>query len=319
MAESSAGSNARASSKVMSMKEAIARYVKDGDTVYMAGFTHLIPFAAGHEIIRQKKRDLVLCRATPDLIYDQMIAAGCARKVVFSWAGNPGVGLLRAFRAAVEAEQVEIEEYSHFGLVARLAAGASNIPFMPLRTHVGSDLPRVNPNIKTVKCPYTGEEIPVVPALRPDVAVVHVQRCDAEGNSQIWGIIGEQRDAAFAAATVIVSAEEIVDESIIRSDPNRTVIPGFKVDAVVEEPWGAHPSYAQGYYDRDNRFYLEWDSISASPDALKAWLDRWVYGVSNRRQYMELLGREYGAERILALIPGKHYSYPVDYGFYKPI
>ncbi len=301
---------ALAEDKVMSLSEAIDRLVQDGDCLYLAGFTHLIPYAAGHEIIRQGRRNLTLCRATPDLIYDQMIAAGCAKKVVFSWAGNPGVGLLRCFRRKVQAGEIEIEEYTHFGMVARLFAGATNLPFFPLRSITGSDLPEHNPNIRTVTCPYTGQALSVVPALNPDVAIIHAQRADRHGNAHIWGIIGEQREAAFAARKVILTCEEIVSSEVIRSDPNRTLIPGFLVDAVVEEPWGAHPSYAQGYYDRDNDFYFEWDRISRSEEMVRAWLDEWVYGVSNRQEYLARLG----AEKILQLRVSSHFSVPANFG-----
>src|SRR5205807_8657085 len=245
----------------MSMRDAVSRFVHDGDTVVIEGFTHLICFAAGHEIIRQRRRDLTLARLTPDLIYDQMIAAGCAKKLVFSWAGNPGIGSLHAFRRAVEAKPptLALEEYSHFGMVARLSAGSANLPFWPLRNYAGTDIPKSNPRIKTVDCPYTGETLATVPALRPDVTIVHAQRADAAGNTQVWGLLGVQKEAAFASRRVIVVVEELVDESVIRSDPNRTLIPGMIVDAVVLEPWGAHPSYAQGYYDRDNDFYVAWE------------------------------------------------------------
>ncbi len=301
------------SSKLMTMKEAIAKHVKDGDTAYLAGFTHMIPFAAGHEIIRQGRRDMVLARATPDIIYDQMIAAGCAKRLIFSYAGNPGVGSLRCFRRAHEKGvpgPLEVEEYTHFGLSGRLFAGATNMPFLPMRTNLGSDLPPRNPLMKTVTDPYTGDEISVVPPLKPDVAVVHVQKADANGNSHIWGIIGEQKDAAFAAKKVIVSAEEIVDESVIRSDPNRTLIPDFIVHAVVHEPWCAHPSYVQGYYDRDNEFYMEWDRITKEHDTTLAYMDEWVHGVEDRKEYMEKLS----AEKIKSLTPKPALSTPVNYG-----
>ena len=271
----------------MSMTEAVTRFVRDGDTVVIEGFTHLISFAAGHEIIRQRRRDLTLCRLTPDLIYDQMIAAGCARKLVFSWAGNPGVGSLHAFRRAVEGQSLEIEEYSHFGMVARFSAGAAGLPFWPLRDYGGTDLPRANPRIKTVACPYTGEALATVPALNPDVTIVHAQRADAQGNTQIWGLLGVQKEAAFASRRVIVVVEELVEESVIRSDPNRTVIPAMIVDAVVVEPWGAHPSYAQGYYDRDNDFYVAWEGISRAPGRLERYLEEFVYGVPDRAAYVE--------------------------------
>src|SRR5213592_2823749 len=223
------------------MRDAVSRFVHDGDTVVIEGFTHLICFAAGHEIIRQGRRDLTLARLTPDLIYDQMIAAGCARKLVFSWAGNPGVGSLHAFRRAIEGRRaeaaLEIEEYSHFGMVARFSAGAAGLPFWPLRNYDGTDLPVANPRIRQVTCPFTGDTLAAVPALEPDVTIVHAQRSDADGNAQVWGITGVQKEAAFAAKRVIVVAEEIVDESVVRADPNRTLIPGIIVDAVVREPW----------------------------------------------------------------------------------
>ena len=299
--------------KMMTMKEAVSKYVKDDDAIYLAGFTHMIPFAAGHEIIRQKRRNLTLCRATPDIIYDQMIAAGCCKKAMFSYAGNPGVGSLRCFRRALEKGQpnkIEIEEYTHFGLSGRLFAGATNMPFLPMRTNLGSDLPSQNPNMKTITDPYTGDDVSIVPPLKPDLAVVHVQRCDREGNSHIWGIIGEQKDAAFASKKVIISAEDIVDEAIIRSDPNRTLIPDFVVHAVVHEPWCAHPSYTQGYYDRDNEFYMQWDEITKEHDTTMKYLDEWVFGVEDRAAYMKKIS----SEKLLKLKPKAAYCTPVDYG-----
>ena len=275
--------------KILSMKDAVAKFVSDGDTVVIEGFTHLICFAAGHEIIRQKKKNLTLARLTPDLIYDQMIQAGVAKKLIFSWAGNPGVGSLHAFRRAIEAKPptLEIEEYSHFGMVARLSAGAANLPFWPLRNYEGTDIPKANPRIKTVDCPYTAEKLAAVPALRPDVTIVHAQRADASGNAQVWGLMGVQKEAAFASKRVIVVVEELVDEAVVRSDPNRTLIPGLQVDAVVVEPWGAHPSYAQGYYDRDNDFYAAWDKIAREEASFKRYLDEFVYGVKDRADYMK--------------------------------
>jgi glutaconate CoA-transferase subunit A len=303
-------------SKVTTMRDAIAELVRDGDSVAIEGFTHLICFAAGHEIIRQRKRDLTLCRLTPDLIYDQMIAAGCASKLVFSYLGNPGVGSLHAVRRAVEKgipAPLEIEEYSHFGMVARFLAGASKLPFYPVRTFAGSDIPSVNERIRQVVDPYTGDEIYVVPPLNPDVTIVHVQRADEQGNAHIWGLMGVQTEAAFAAKRVIVVAEEIVDEAVIRADPNRTVIPGLLVDAVVYEPYAAHPSYAQGYYDRDTQFYLAWDTISRQPDTLLDWLAEWVHGLSGRAEYVEKMG----AEVWERLKPGQAWSGLVNYGEYQ--
>lgn len=292
------------------MESAVAGAVADGRTVYLAGFTHLIPFAAGHEIIRQGFRDLTVARATPDLVYDQMIAAGCVSRVVFSFAGS------RGFRRAVTEgvpNQIELEEYTHFGMVARLAAGAYDLPFMPVRTFVGSDLVGVTAGIETVASPYGGEEIPVVPPLTPDVTVVHVPRAGRDGSAQVWGIVGEVRDAAFAADTVIVSAEEVVAEDVIRSDPNRTVIPGSIVDFLVEEPYGAHPSYVQGYYDRDRAVYRGWDEVAVTHERLSAWLDEWVYGVADRREYLEKLG----VDRLLELQPATNYATPIDMGGYQ--
>ena len=297
----------------MSMREAVSRYVHDGDTIVVEGFTHLISFAAVHEIIRQRRRDLVACRLTPDLVYDQLVGAGCVRKLVFSWAGNPGAGPLYAFRRAVEQgvpRPIELEEYSHFGMVARLAAGASRLPFYPLRDYAGSDLPRANSLIRTVACPFTGERLAAVPALNPDVAIVHVQRADASGNAQIWGLVGVQKEAAFASRRVVVVAEQIVDESVIRADPNRTIVPGIVVDAVVHEPFGCHPSYAQGFYDRDNDFYVAWREVSKSRESLEAWLDEWVYGVADRAEYRERM-----RERADALAASERLSEPVNYGY----
>ncbi len=299
-------------SKLISLSEAISQNIHDGDTLYAAGFTHLIPFAAGHEIIRQGFKNLVLARATPDLIYDQMVAAGSARKVIFSYMGNPGVGSLRFVRAELEAGNLEWEEYSHFGMIARLQAGAAGLPFMPMNQTAAVDLERANANYRRVRDPYSGREVVVVPALNPEVAIVHVQRADSFGNAHIWGIIGEQKEAAFAAKRVILTAEEIVDESVIRSDPNRTLIPGFIVDAVCHVPYAAHPSYTQGYYDRDNAFYLEWDEISKTPASVRDYLDEWVFGVKDRREYWEKLGSEVHARLKIA----SRSSIPVDYGAY---
>jgi len=298
--------------KLCSMKEAVQSYVHDGDCLYAAGFTHLIPFAAGHEIIRQERKNLTLARATPDLIYDMMVAAGCARKVIFSYMGNPGVGSLRLVRSEVEAGRVEMEEYSHFGMISRLQAGAVGLPFMPMNLTAAEDLEHANPSIKRVVDPYSGKEVVVVPALQPDVAIIHVQRCDANGNSHIWGIIGEQKEVAFAAKHVIITAEEIVSEDVIRSDPNRTLIPELIVDAVCHVPYAAHPSYTQGYYDRDNAFYLAWDKVSESMDTARAWLDEWLFGVADRAAYWQKLGSD--THRRLQVKP--RLAAPANYGEY---
>lgn len=298
--------------KLIPLSAAVSQFVHDGDVIYAAGFTHLIPFAAGHEIIRQRRRDLTLARATPDLIYDQMVAAGCARKVIFSYMGNPGVGSLRIVRSELEAGRLEWEEYSHFGMISRLQAGAAGLPFMPMNQTGAVDLERANPLIKRVTDPYSGSEVIVVPALNPDVAIVHVQRADKEGNAHLWGIVGEQKEVAFASKNLILTAEEIVDEAIIRSDPNRTLIPGFIVSAVCHVPGAAHPSYAQGYYDRDNDFYLKWDKISENPETVQSYLDEWVYGVNDREEYWQKLG----AETHKRLKVKARYSGKINYGSY---
>jgi glutaconate CoA-transferase subunit A len=302
--------------KVIPMAEAVSRYVAHGSVVAIEGFTAFICFAAAHEIIRQRKANLTLCRLTPDLVYDQMIAAGVASRLVFSYMGNPGVGNLHCIRRAVEKgipRPLAIEEYSHFGMVGRYLAGASNLPFFPLRSYTGSDLPAANPAIRSVESPYGDGPIAVVPPLRPDVAFIHAQRADRQGNTQIWGLLGVQKEAAFAASKVVVVVEEIVDESVIRRDPNRTVIPGLIVNAVVHEPYGAHPSYVQGYYDRDNDFYLSWDQTSTDEAATAAWLDEWVYALPDRQAYLAKLG----PERIAALKPGDFWSEAVNYGRYQ--
>jgi glutaconate CoA-transferase subunit A len=298
--------------KVTSLTNAVAALVEDGDLVYASGFTHLIPFGAGHEIIRQRKRDLVLARATPDLIYDQMVAAGCARKVIFSYMGNPGVGSLRIVRSAIEAGTLEWEEYSHFGMITRLQAGAAGLPFLPMNQTAATDLENANSNIKRIADPYGGKDVIVVPALKPDVAIVHVQRCDRNGNAHLWGIVGEQKEAAFASRKVILTTEELVDESVIRSDPNRTLIPAMVVDAVCCVPHSCHPSYAQGYYDRDNEFYLQWDEVSQSPARVASWLAQWVYEITDRDEYWKKLGAD--THRRLTTKP--RYSDRINYGEY---
>jgi glutaconate CoA-transferase, subunit A len=302
--------------KILSLREAVAQHVHDGMSVAIEGFTAFICFAAGHEIIRQRRRDLTLIRMTPDVIYDQMIAAGVARKLVFSYLGNPGVGPLHCIRRAVEQgvpAPLEIEEYSHYGMVGRYIAGASRLPFFPLRSYAGSDMPAANPRIKTVDSPYGDGPVAVVPPLNPDVAILHAQRADAQGNTQLWGLLGVQKEVAFAAKTVIVVVEEIVDEAVIRADPNRTLIPGLIVSAVVHEPFAAHPSYAQGYYDRDNTFYLAWDELSRDRARTEAWLDEWVYNLPDRAAYIDKLG----ADTLTRLRPTPAPAYPVDYGGYR--
>jgi len=302
--------------KILSMTDAVARYVSDGCSLAIEGFTAFICFAAGHEIIRQGKRNLTLIRMTPDLIYDQMIAAGVASKLIFSYLGNPGVGSLHCIRRAVEKnipQPLELEEYSHFGMVGRYLAGASRLPFYPLRSYTGSDLPAANPRIRFLDDPYGTGPIAVVPPINPDVAILHAQRADVQGNTQLWGLLGMQKEVAFAARHVIVVVEEIVDEAVIRADPNRTLIPGLVVDAVVREPFGAHPSYVQGCYDRDNEAYLEWDRVSQDQAATEAWLQEWVYGVADRHGYLAKLGEH----KLVSLKPSARMAEAVDYGDYR--
>jgi glutaconate CoA-transferase, subunit A len=308
--------NATKANKLVSMQEAIATYVSDNSSVAIEGFTGFICFAAGHEIIRQQRRNLTLIRMTPDLIYDQMIAAGTASKLIFSYLGNPGVGSLYCIRRAVEKaipRPLELEEYSHYGLVGRFAAGASRLPFFALRSYIGSDMVAANPLIKLIDDPYGTGKIAVVPPLNPDVAILHAQRADGKGNTQLWGLLGMQKEIAFAAKHVIVVVEEVVDESVIRADPNRTLIPGLIVDAVVHEPYGAHPSYVQGYYDRDNESYLAWDKLSQDHAAVLTWLNEWVYGLGNHAAYVH----KYGQAHFEKLKPGPLPAPSVDYGRYR--
>lgn len=282
-------------SKLMSIRDSISSFVHDGDSVYISGFTHLIDFSAGHEMIRQRKKNLSLIRMTPDVIYDQMIAAGTASRLIFSYLGNPGVGSLHCVRRSVEKgdpNKVTIEEYTHGSLISALYAGGANIPFFPVRAVGETDLAKCNENFKYVKDPFAKERVLVVRPLRPDVSIVHVQRSDSEGNSQVWGIMGEQKEVAFAGKKVIVTAEEIVDSDTIKGDPNRTIIPGLIVSAVVHDPWGAHPSYAQGFYDRDNEFYISWDRISRDKSSTEQYLDEWIYGINDREEYVSKLGEE---------------------------
>jgi glutaconate CoA-transferase subunit A len=299
--------------KVVTLREAISEHVRDGMTVALEGFGHLIPFAAGHEIIRQGRRDLTLCRMTPDIIADQLIGAGCVSKLVASFFASGSAGSLHEIRRRVEEqdpEPLEVEEYSHYGLFCRYQAGASKLPFFPLRSYAGSDLPQLNPRIQQVESPYGEGRVYVVPPLNPDVTLIHAQRADRLGNVQVWGILGAQQEAVFAAGRAIVTVEEVVDAELVRSDPNRTLIPAHAVDAVVHCPQGAHPSYAQGYYDRDSAFYREWTPISRDRQRLLAWLEEWVHGLPDRTAYIDKLG----AERWHGLSVAPRLSEPVDYG-----
>lgn len=260
--------------RFLSLADAIGECVRDGDTVAMEGFTHLIPFAAGHEVIRQGKRSLTLVRMTPDIIYDQLIGMGCARKLIFSWGGNPGVGSLHRLRDAVEngwPNPLEIEEHSHAGVAAAYAAGAAGLPLAMLRGYVGTDLPRVNSNIRFIDDPFTGERLAAIPSLRPDVSVIHAQRADRAGNVLLEGIVGVQKEAVLAAKRAVVTVEEIVPD-LRPPSPNSVVLPNWSIDAIVEAPGGAKPSYAHGYYKRDNAFYAAWDAISRDRSTFLDWM-----------------------------------------------
>jgi glutaconate CoA-transferase subunit A len=276
--------------EITSLSDAVAGLVRDGDAVAMEGFTHLIPHAAGHELIRQRRTGLTLVRMTPDLVYDQLIGMGAAKKLIFSWGGNPGVGSLHRFRDAVEKgwpQPLELEEHSHAGLANAYAAGAANLPFAVLRGYAGSDLPKHNPAIRRIRCPFTEEELAAVPAVRPDVAVIHAQKADRKGNVLIWGIVGVQKEAVLSARRAIVTVEEIVDR--LDAPPNAVVLPSWVIDAVCHVPGGAHPSFAQGYSTRDNRFYKEWDAISRERDGFLAWMERHVPGTRDFAEYRRSL------------------------------
>ena len=272
--------------EILSLREAVERFVNDGDTLALEGFTHLIPTAASHEIIRQGKKNLTLIRMTPDLVYDLLIGAGCAKKLIFSWGGNPGVGSLHRLRDAVEKgwpQPLEISEHSHAAMANAYVAGASNLPFAVLRGYQGSDLVKVNPDIKFIECPYTGEQLAAVPSVRPDVSVIHAQKADRKGNVLIQGILGVQKEAALAARRCIVTVEEIVED--LHAPMNACVLPGWALSAVCVVPGGAHPSYAHGYYERDNRFYQAWDAIARDRETFTAWINEYIRGTEDFEQF----------------------------------
>lgn len=262
---------------ITSLEEAVAENVRDGDSLSLEGFTHLIPYAAGHEIIRQGRRDLTLIRMTPDIIFDQMIGMGCARKLVFSWGGNPGVGSLHRMRDAIERDwpqPLEIEEHSHGAMANAYEAGAAGLPCAVFRGYIGNDLPKVNDRIRSVECPFTGERLAAIPAMRPDVAVIHAQKADRRGNVLLEGIIGVQKEAVLAASRSIVTVEEIVDD--LGGGPNAVILPSWTISAIAAVPNGAFPSYAHGYYPRDNSFYKAWDPLARDRETFRAWMDSHV-------------------------------------------
>ena len=278
---------------LVSLHDAVSAFVHDGSILALEGFTHLIPFAASHEVIRQRRRGLTLIRMTPDLIYDQMIGMGCASRLIFSWGGNPGVGSLHRFRDAIQSDwpsPLEIEEHSHADMAARYQAGASGLPFAVIRGYVGSDLPRHNPKIKSIQCPFTGEFLVATPAINPDVTVIHAQRADRKGNVLVYGIIGVQKEAALAAKRVIVTVEEIVED--LQAPANACVLPSWVVSCVCHVPGGAHPSYAHGYYKRDNAFYLAWDSISRDRDNFLHWMNAHVLSTRDFSEYLRTLDQD---------------------------
>ncbi len=278
---------------ILKLSEAIQGLVRDGDIVALEGFTHLIPFAAGHEIIRQGRRDLTVVRMTPDVIYDQMIGSGCVSKIVFSWGGNPGVGSLHRLRDAVEngwPGPLAVEEHEHAGMAAAYAAGASHLPFGVLRGYAGTDLPKHNSRVKFIECPFTGERLAAVPAIRPDITIIHAQKADRQGSVLMWGVTGVQKEAVLAASRSIVTVEEIVDK--LHAPPNAVVLPSWVVGAVCEVKGGAFPSYAQGYYSRNNAFYKQWDAIARERDGFQAWMERHVAGTKDFNEFRQSLELE---------------------------
>jgi glutaconate CoA-transferase subunit A len=300
-------------SKLLTLSEAITRFVPDGSSIALGiAQETLIPFAAGHELIRQGKRDLTLIGPISDILFDQLIGAGCVRKIRAAWVGNVITGSGYNFRRAVEQGALEMEDHSNLTLAMALQAGAMGVPFMPARTALGSDLFRTNPNLKIITCPFTGEVLLVVAAIQPDVAIIHVQRSDEYGNAHMWGNLGITREACLASRRVIITAEEIVDPDIISSDPNRVITPGFRVSAVVHTPWGGYPSPVPGYYNRDHQVFIAYREGSRTPEAFAAWRARWVDSIGSHTGYLRLIG----GDRIAALTIKRHVlSEAVDFGF----
>ena len=300
-------------SKLLPLPEAIERFIPDGSAIALRlAQETLIPFAAGHELIRQKKQRLTLIGPISDILFDQIIGAGCVRKISAAWVGNVITGSSYNFRRAVEGGSLEMEDHSNLTLAMALRAGAMGVPFMPARTALGSDLFKTNSSLKTMTCPFSGETLTAVAALKPDVAIVHLQRADEFGNAHAWGNLGLTRDACLASRRIIITAEEIVDPDIISRDPNRVITPGFRVSAVVHAPWGGHPSPVPGYYNRDHQGFLDYRTESRTPQAFDDWQKEWVQSVQNWKDYTKLLGEQRMAELAI-----KHHDYsePVDYGY----
>ncbi|MBW2041424.1 MAG: CoA transferase subunit A [Deltaproteobacteria bacterium] len=299
--------------KRLSLSEAVSRFVQDGDSVAMGCAQEtLIPFAAGHEMIRRQKKNLTLIGPISDILFDQLVGAGCVAEIRAAWIGNVITGSAYHFRRAVEEKTLRIKDHSNLTLAMALKAGAMGVPFMPTSTALGSDLYRTNPDLKTVSCPFSGVPVTAVAALTPDVAVVHVQRADIFGNSHVWGNLGVTREACLASRHVILTAEEIVDTKVITGDPNRVVVPGFRVSAVVHAPWGGHPSPVPGYYNRDHQAFIDYRNCSKTPEGFRAWRKEWVDPVDDGRTYAEILGK---ARRESLAIKHRRPSVPVDYGY----
>lgn len=300
-------------SKLTGLPEAVSSLVPDGSAIALGTAQEtLIPFAAGHEIIRQRKQGLTLIGPISDILFDQIIGAGCADKIRAAWVGNVITGSGYNFRRAVESGRITIEDHSILTLVTALTAGKMGMPFMPTGTALGSDLYQTNPNLKTMACPFTGRKLTAVRAINPDVTIIHAQRCDEYGNAHVWGNMGITREACLASRSVIVTAEEIVVPEVINSDPNRVVTPGFRVAAVIHAPWGAHPSPAPGHYNRDHRAFLEYRDASRTADAFRRWLKKWVDDIRIPVDYQRLLGKD----RLRELALKQHlFSEPVDYGY----
>jgi glutaconate CoA-transferase subunit A len=301
------------SSKLASLAEAISRFVPDGSSIALGTAQEtLIPFAAGHELIRQKKRGLTLIGPISDILFDQLIGGGCVRKIQAAWVGNVITGSSYNFRRGVEGGEVEMEDYSNLTLSMALRAGAMGVPFMPARSALGSDLFKTNSNLKTITCPFTGDTLTAVGAINPDVTIIHVQRADVYGNGHAWGNLGITREACLGSRHIIITAEEIVAAEVINSDPNRVITPGFRVSAVVAAPWGAHPSPVPGYYNRDHQAFIDYRNDSKTPELFAGWQKRWVNAVHSSKEYQDLLG----PERMAGLgIKNHDWSDPVDYGY----
>ena len=277
-------------SKYTSLAEAVDQNIADGDVVFVGGFGQCIPFAVGHEIIRQEMKNLTLCRSGADILFDLLIAAGTTRKVIAGYVGNPGIGLAHAFRRAVQSGAIEVEDWTNFSIVLRLHAGALGIPFIPTSTLIGGDIPG-HVDVRSIQCPFTGEVLRAIPALRPDVAIVHAQRADEDGNIQLFGLAGDTLEGALASRRIIATVEEIVPRSVVRQMPERTVLPGFRMAAVSHVPWGAYPSYVDGYYTRDDQAYGEWDELARSDERLAAYIDADIRSLENFAETMELIDK----------------------------